>query len=156
MLAPLILFAFSHIASANAQHAGDQVIPEVHPKITIQQCTAPRSCQTLQREIVLDANWRWLREAATPNGYNNCIGIYSIWYTRLCPNPTECAKNCALEGAQYIGVLFSKVKMQGLTLRFVCSDSYSVTTSGDSLTLKFITLLQFAKVREGNSAFSEE
>lgn len=40
--------------------------------------------------------------------------------TTICPDPTTCAANCALDGADYSG-------------------TYGITTTGDSLTLDFIT-----------------
>ncbi|KXL43848.1 MAG: glycoside hydrolase family 7 protein, partial [Acidomyces sp. 'richmondensis'] len=44
----------------------------------------------------------------------------NTWDTTLCPDPTTCAKNCALDGADYEG-------------------TYGITTSGDALTLAFKT-----------------
>lgn len=42
------------------------------------------------------------------------------WNEELCPNNEACASNCALDGAEY-------------------SNTYGVTTSGDALTLQFVT-----------------
>lgn len=68
------------------------------------------------QSIVLDANWRWLH---TTTGYTNCY-TGNQWDKSLCPDGVTCAKNCALDGADYSG-------------------TYGITTSGDALTLKFVT-----------------
>jgi cellulose 1,4-beta-cellobiosidase len=65
---------------------------------------------------VLDANWRWLH---TTTGYTNCY-TGNEWDTSLCPDATTCAKNCALDGADYSG-------------------TYGVSTSGNAATLNFVT-----------------
>ncbi|TFK98835.1 family 7 glycoside hydrolase [Pterulicium gracile] len=95
---------------------------ENHPKITVQQCNASKTCTTQQREIVLDSNWRWLR--------NNKQGQYNNCYTGntrdpiLCSSPTTCTQNCALEGANYSG-------------------TYGITASGNSVRLQFVTKGQY-------------
>jgi cellulose 1,4-beta-cellobiosidase len=65
---------------------------------------------------VLDANWRWLHSTS---GYTNCYTGNS-WDKTLCPDGATCAKNCALDGADYSG-------------------TYGITASGNALTLKFVT-----------------
>lgn len=46
------------------------------------------------------------------------------WDTSLCPDPVTCAQNCALDGANYEG-------------------TYGVTTSGDSMSIKLVTVGQY-------------
>lgn len=53
------------------------------------------------------------------SGYTNCY-TGNTWDTTLCPDPTTCAKNCALDGADYSG-------------------TYGITTSGSTLRLNFVT-----------------
>jgi cellulose 1,4-beta-cellobiosidase len=65
---------------------------------------------------VLDANWRWLH---TTSGSTNCY-TGNTWDKSICPDPVTCAKNCALDGADYQG-------------------TYGITASGNALTLKFVT-----------------
>ncbi|KAH9932018.1 cellobiohydrolaseI [Epithele typhae] len=115
MFPSLALFALSFAAIAYGQQVGT-LTTETHPKMTIQKCTAKNSCSTEQHSIVLDSNWRWLHSTS---GSNNCY-TGNTWDTSLCPNPTTCAKNCALDGADYSG-------------------TYGITTSGNALTLKFVT-----------------
>ena len=55
----------------------------------------------------------------TTSGYTNCY-TGNTWDASLCPDPTTCAANCALDGADYSG-------------------TYGITTSGNALTLKFVT-----------------
>ena len=71
---------------------------------------------TQSTSIVLDANWRWLHSTS---GYTNCY-TGNTWDATLCPDATTCAKNCALDGADYTG-------------------TYGITASGSSLKLNFVT-----------------
>ncbi|CAN9144561.1 unnamed protein product [Alternaria alternata] len=96
---------------------------ETHPKMTWQRCTGKggSSCTNVNGEIVIDANWRWLHSV---NGYTNCFDG-NEWNTTACPDNAACTKNCAIEGSDYRG-------------------TYGITTSGNSLTLKFITKGQYS------------
>ncbi|KAF5324993.1 hypothetical protein D9619_009558 [Psilocybe cf. subviscida] len=90
---------------------------ETHPKLTWQKCTKSGGCTNQSAgSVVLDANWRWVH---SKSGYNNCY-TGNTWDTSLCPDGKTCAANCALEGADYSG-------------------TYGITTSGNALTLKFVT-----------------
>ncbi|KAI0081704.1 cellulose 1,4-beta-cellobiosidase precursor [Panus rudis PR-1116 ss-1] len=108
------LVAFSLIAAVYGQQVGTQQA-ENHPKLNSQHCTKS-GCTTQSTSVVLDANWRWLH---TTSGYTNCY-TGNQWDASLCPDPETCAKNCALDGADYSG-------------------TYGITSSGDALTLKFKT-----------------
>ncbi|KAJ7485859.1 cellulase [Mycena latifolia] len=102
------------LAVVYGQQVGTQVA-ETHPVLTSQQCTAS-GCTTLQTSIVLDSNWRWLHDvSSTTNCYTG-----NTWDASLCPDPTTCAANCALDGADYTG-------------------TYGITTTGNSLKLNFVT-----------------
>ena len=109
------LLAFSFAAVAYGQQAGTQTA-ENHPVLTSQKCTTAGGCVTQQTSIVLDANWRWLHDV---DGYTNCY-TGNTWDATLCPDDATCATNCALDGADYEG-------------------TYGITSSGDSLTLQFVT-----------------
>jgi cellulose 1,4-beta-cellobiosidase len=67
-------------------------------------------------EITIDSNWRWVHDK---NGYTNCYSGNS-WDTDICKDPKTCASNCAVDGAAYAA-------------------TYGASTSGNALTLKFIT-----------------
>ncbi|PFH51627.1 glycoside hydrolase family 7 protein [Amanita thiersii Skay4041] len=109
------LFAFTLLAVAFGQQVGTQQA-ENHPALTVQQCASGGTCQTLQRSVVLDSNWRWThRTSDTTNCYTG-----NTWDTSICPDPTTCAQNCAIDGADYTG-------------------TYGITSSGSQLTLKFVT-----------------
>ncbi|KAH9852124.1 cellobiohydrolaseI [Lenzites betulinus] len=114
------LLSLSFLAVAYGQQVGT-LTAETHPKISVQQCAAGGSCQTLQRSVVLDSNWRWLH--STSDSTNCYTG--NTWDATLCPDPTTCAQNCALDGADYEG-------------------TYGITTSGDQLNLKFVTNGQYS------------
>jgi len=90
---------------------------EKHPSLSIQECTGKGQCQTQQGMVVLDSNWRWLHSVGTTT---NCY-TGNAWDQTLCPNPTTCASNCALDGADYQG-------------------TYGVQSSGTALNLKFVTV----------------
>ena len=109
------LVSFALLATVYGQQAGTQTA-ETHPKISVSECTAGGSCTTQSSAVTLDANWRWLH---TTSGYTNCY-TGNTWDASLCPDPTTCAANCALDGADYSG-------------------TYGITTSGNALTLKFVT-----------------
>ncbi|CAI4219553.1 unnamed protein product [Parascedosporium putredinis] len=100
-------------ATVSAQQVGSEE-SETHPKLSWQKCSAPGSCSNVNGEIVIDANWRWIH---TVDGYDNCYDG-NVW-TDICSDASDCAKNCAVEGADY-------------------STTYGITTSSDALTLKFV------------------
>ncbi|KXG52935.1 Concanavalin A-like lectin/glucanases superfamily [Penicillium griseofulvum] len=109
----LLLAAF--LGAAHAQQVGTSK-PEVHPSLNWQKCTAGGSCTNQNGKVVVDANWRWVHNTS---GYTNCY-TGNEWDTSICPDDVTCAKNCALEGADYPG-------------------TYGVTASGSSLRLNFVT-----------------
>jgi len=112
--ATLLSFATLAIHAA-AQQVGTNTA-ETHPALTFQKCTGANSCTTQTSAIVLDANWRWVHQVG---GYTNCY-TGNTWNTTACPDDATCAKNCALEGADYSG-------------------TYGITTSGNALRLNFVT-----------------
>jgi cellulose 1,4-beta-cellobiosidase len=89
--------------------------------MTWKKCTGKGSCTSVNGEVVIDANWRWLH---TTEGYENCYDGNE--WTSECSSATDCASKCAVEGADY-------------------GKTYGVSTSGDSLTLKFITEHDYGK-----------
>ncbi|KAJ7833035.1 concanavalin A-like lectin/glucanase domain-containing protein [Mycena olivaceomarginata] len=90
---------------------------ENHPTLTWQKCTGTggTSCTTQSSSIVIDANWRWTHQGAT--GTTNCY-TGNTWDATLCPDGKTCAANCAVDG------------------------TYGITTNGNSLTMKFVTVSQ--------------
>lgn len=108
------LLSLSLLAVVYGQQVGTQT-PETHPQLPSQQCTSS-GCKTLNTAVVLDSNWRWLH---TTSGYTNCY-TGNTWDASICSDPVSCAQNCALDGADYSG-------------------TYGITTSGNALTLKFVT-----------------
>ncbi|KAI8912048.1 family 7 glycoside hydrolase [Powellomyces hirtus] len=99
--------------SVSAQLAGT-LQAERHPPLQVSTCSNETGCTTSAQSVVLDANWRWTNKAGT-----NCY-TGNQWNAALCPDPKTCAQNCALEGADY-------------------GTNYGVSSSADSLTLKFVT-----------------
>jgi cellulose 1,4-beta-cellobiosidase len=112
-----VITGLSLLASAMAQQAGTET-PETHPPLTWQDCSSG-TCTQVQGSVVVDANWRWVHEVG---GYDNCYDGND--WTGLCSGADDCAKNCAVEGENYAA-------------------TYGITTSGDALTLKFVTEHQY-------------
>ncbi|KAG8720155.1 Exoglucanase 1 [Ceratobasidium sp. 395] len=105
-----------YLVAVRAQQVGTQTA-EVHPSLPWQKCTKSGGCVTQSSgKVVLDANWRWVH---TTSGYTNCY-TGQKWDSSICSDPVTCAKNCAVDGADYSG-------------------TYGITTSGNALTLKFVT-----------------
>lgn len=102
------------IAVSSCQQVGT-LTPEVHPSLPVQSCTAA-GCTTLQTKVVIDSNWRWTHQVGSST---NCY-TGSTWNTNICTDPATCTSQCALDGANY-------------------ASDYGVTTSGNALTLNFVT-----------------
>ena len=98
MFPAVALIALSYVAIAYGQQAGT-LTAETHPRLTVQKCTSSNSCTTEQHSVVLDSNWRWLHDVSSST---NCY-TGNTWDASLCPDPTTCASNCALDGADYSG-----------------------------------------------------
>ena len=115
------ILAYCAISTSAWQIGTEQ--SETHPKMTWQRCTGTggTSCTTVNGEIVIDANWRWLHEVG---GYENCYEG-NAWSSEFCATNADCVKNCAIEGSDYSG-------------------TYGITTSGSQLTIKFITKGQYS------------
>ncbi|KAG2017816.1 cellobiohydrolase I-I [Coprinopsis cinerea AmutBmut pab1-1] len=123
MLGKIAIASLSFLAIAKGQQVGREVA-ENHPRLPWQRCTRNGGCQTVSNgQVVLDANWRWLH---VTDGYTNCYTGNS-WNSSVCSDGTTCAQRCALEGANY-------------------QQTYGITTSGNSLTMKFLTRSQGTNV----------
>jgi cellulose 1,4-beta-cellobiosidase len=109
------LLATALVGAATAQQVGTYTA-ESHPALTTYKCTKSGGCVSQTQSIVLDSNWRWVHQVGN---YTNCY-TGNAWNTTVCSDPVACAKTCALEGADYSG-------------------TYGISTSGNALTLKFIT-----------------
>ncbi|KAK3674325.1 hypothetical protein LTR78_005794 [Recurvomyces mirabilis] len=105
---------FGLSAGALAQQIGT-LTKETHPPLSLTHCTAS-GCTKEQHSVVLDANWRWVHSTS---GSNNCYSGQT-WDTTLCPDGATCAKNCAVDGADYSG-------------------TYGVTSDGDTLSVTLKT-----------------
>lgn len=114
------MLCFLILGVAVAQQVGNQA-SENHPPLTVSQCTTSGGCQTEQKSVVLDANWRWTHKVGeTTNCYTG-----NEWDKSICPDGATCAKNCAVDGADY-------------------ENTYGITTSGNALSIKFVTHGQYS------------
>jgi cellulose 1,4-beta-cellobiosidase len=111
------------IVAVSAQKPGS-LKQEKHPDIQTSTCTKSGGCQQKAGKIVVDENWRWIHAAGKPK---DCYHG-NQWDPTLCPDPTTCAQNCVLEGAdeEY-------------------TDTYGITAQGNSLDLKFVTQGPYSK-----------
>jgi cellulose 1,4-beta-cellobiosidase len=75
---------------------------EVHPPLDWESCTAGKGCATQKGLLTLDASWRDVFEVNTTNYcfYSSTQG--SLWNTTVCPDDLTCAKNCGLNGVDYV------------------------------------------------------
>ncbi|KAI0026062.1 glycoside hydrolase [Xylariomycetidae sp. FL0641] len=107
--------ALSAATTVSGQAVGTEET-ETHPKMSWKKCSSGGSCTEQSGEITIDANWRWLHDTG---GYTNCY-TGNEWNTTICSDAESCSTNCAVDGADYSG-------------------TYGASTSGDALTLKFVT-----------------
>ncbi|KAI0126067.1 1,4-beta-D-glucan cellobiohydrolase B [Xylariales sp. AK1849] len=110
-----VAVASALIAAVKAQSACT-LTTETHPSLSWSTCTGADSCTTVAGSVTIDANWRWTHLLA--NSTNCYTG--NEWDADYCPDGATCAKNCCLDGADYSG-------------------TYGATTSGDALSLTFVT-----------------
>ena len=116
MLVSSLVFSVSLAALSLGQQVGNYT-SESHPRLSWQPCTRGGSCSTNSNgAVALDANWRWTH---ITGNYTNCY-TGNTWNSTVCTSNAQCASNCALEGANY-------------------QQTYGITTSGNALTLKFVT-----------------
>ncbi|KAF8594050.1 concanavalin A-like lectin/glucanase, partial [Ceratobasidium sp. AG-I] len=105
-----------YVVASRAQQVGT-LTAETHPALPWQKCTKTGGCVTQSSgKVTLDANWRWTHSTSSAT---NCY-TGQTWNPTLCPDGVTCAANCAVDGADYSG-------------------TYGITTSGNALTLKFVT-----------------
>ena len=89
---------------------------ETHPPLQWSKCASGGSCSPVSGSVTVDSNWRWLHSTS---GSTNCY-TGNTWDKSFCPDGKTCAANCCLDGADYSG-------------------TYGVTSSGNALSLKFVT-----------------
>ncbi|KAL2882844.1 hypothetical protein SGCOL_001534 [Colletotrichum sp. CLE4] len=125
---PLSILALTLASIVAAQKVGN-LVPEEHPKLSWQNCSkspnGTNSCSTVDAEVVLDAEWRWVRNE---NSISNCY-TGNQWDLAQCNTTASCTSTCALEGADAQSY----------------KDGYGITTTGgNTLSQKFVTLNAFS------------
>ena len=129
------------VAGGLAQQVGKETA-ETHPKITWQKCTRPGSCTTVNGEVTIDANWRWTHDT---KGLTNCYDG-NKWNETICKDAKSCASNCAIEG------MFRRPEEDGkgisvdILLGADYKATYGASTSGNALTIQFVTKGQYCKL----------
>jgi cellulose 1,4-beta-cellobiosidase len=139
----LALTSLSLFGAATAQQVGKEQT-ETHPKMTWQTCTGTggTSCTTKNGQVVLDSNWRW---AHVTSGYTNCY-TDNAWNTTTCADGASCAKNCAIDGADYTGTYGITVSGNSLSLKFVTKGSYSTNIGSRTYLMESDTKYQMFNV----------
>jgi cellulose 1,4-beta-cellobiosidase len=135
---------------AAAQQVGTQTT-ETHPKMTWSKCSSGGSCTTVNGEVTIDANWRWVHDKG---GYSNCY-TGNAWNTTICKDSKSCASNCALDGGMsFVSLLDKSVSCADKESIADYPATYGATTSGNALTLKFVTKGQYGEYTRGNNSRS--
>jgi cellulase len=116
------LTAVALLSLAASQQIGNK-IPEVHPSLTTYKCTKASGCTAQNTSVVVEQEGRIV---SVVNGTGVCKeprgGSFN---STLCPDAVTCAKNCALEGANYTS-LGVKTNADSLKLdMYVDSDTAS-------------------------------
>ncbi|KAJ6528309.1 glycoside hydrolase [Mycena sp. CBHHK59/15] len=122
VLAALLPVALSQLAGTN--------VAEVHPSLTWQKCTGTGVFHHRARRQLALASPRHQRIDELLHRKH--------WDATICPDGKTCAANCALDGGDYAGLmLFSPPSIVD-----PASGTYGITTSGNALTMKFVTVSQ--------------
>ncbi|KAK4161524.1 glycoside hydrolase family 7 protein [Cladorrhinum sp. PSN259] len=108
------------VAGATAQQVCS-LTTETHPPLTWQRCSAGGTCTNVAGSVTLDSNWRWTHSTSSAT---NCYSG-NEWDTSICSTGKTCASQCCIDGADY-------------------TSTYGITTSGNSLNLKFVTKGQYS------------
>jgi cellulose 1,4-beta-cellobiosidase len=103
------------VAAARSQQACT-LTTETHHTLQWSKCSSGGSCSTVSGAITIDANWRWLHSTSSST---NCY-TGNEWDSSICSGASDCASKCCVDGSDYSG-------------------TYGITTSGNSLNLKFVT-----------------
>lgn len=103
------------VATVKAQ-AACTLNTETKPSLSWSTCTSAGSCASTSGQVVIDSNWRWVHDV---NSSTNCY-TGNTWSSSVCSTDATCTTDCCLDGATY-------------------QSTYGVTTSGNALTLQFVT-----------------
>jgi len=123
VLRPLKMWSTWVVAGALALGTLAQVPGEMKKnallKMDMEECSGQMDCKTIKTKVTLDSNWRWLHAAGEAvNCYDG-----NLWDDEFCPDTATCTENCVLEGVDAAD----------------WRDTYGVTSSGDGITLQFVT-----------------
>jgi cellulose 1,4-beta-cellobiosidase len=116
-----LLALFGLAASVKAQQTCS-LNAETKPTMSWQACTSSGGCTSSTSPVTIDSNWRWAHALTSAT---NCY-TGNTWNATLCPSDTACAANCCLDGAGSY------------------ENTYGISSSGDALTLDFVTKGQYS------------
>lgn len=125
-----VLVGLSMLQIGAGQGYSEQFSREAGPSINLRKCTAPGQCRTEQKQLTIDANWRWVH---VQGDYKNCYDG-NEWIKEYCPGDdgAACAGRCVLEGVdeqQYKGTYgVEKVNNgEGVSMKFVNKHKYGTS-----------------------------
>lgn len=99
--------------------------PETHLKLDWTKCSTDQTCQKIQGQVTLDANFRWLHQV---DSYRDCYS-YGRWNTLTCNSNDNCTESCAIEGntvAGYANTMGIKAINDSITLRYRTAENFYV------------------------------
>ncbi|CRK40455.1 hypothetical protein BN1723_015727 [Verticillium longisporum] len=109
---------------AFAQLAGN-IIREIHPPLTWKRCKSAGVCETIQGGVVLDENWRWLRDVG---GFSDCFRG-NDWTYENCTTTESCTSRCVLEGEDYENTRGIGTTGDAISLRYLNNQSLPTANS---------------------------
>jgi cellulose 1,4-beta-cellobiosidase len=143
------LLTLASLAVVYGQQAGN-LTTETHPKMAWQLCRKGGSCTSQSTgEVVLDGNWRWLHHTAN---FTNCYEG-NEWDASYCASNSACAKNCALDGADYRGTYGISVSSNALTLKYVTKGEYGTNIGSRVYMMNGATKYQMFKLMNKEFTF---
>jgi cellulose 1,4-beta-cellobiosidase len=95
---------------------------EEAPALSYETCTES-GCSGRPSKVVLDANWRWIRDGQS----TNCFAGADDWLCAVSGGASGCRENCVLEGISTAGY----------------GDTYGIRTTGSELTIDYVTHGQY-------------
>lgn len=116
------------ISLGSAQLIGDYQA-EVHPPFSYEVCNESQ-CESVDAEIVLDAEWRWLHFAGNVNNcFEGGFGQGGDWVDACREAPSSgneyCTTRCAIDGADYKGTYGIKTDGHTISMEYRTPQAFS-------------------------------
>jgi len=147
-----ILLEWLFFSLTVSQQPGSQK-QNAHPSLKVSlDCTVKNGCTEQNAAIVIDSNWMWTHKKGT---YTNCYTGNS-WDQSLCPDGATCAKNCALDAgpiSDYSGTYGVRTSGNELSLQFVTNGPYSTNIGSRTYLLESVYKYRMFKLKNREFTF---